>query len=384
MAALLALLAAGALTLPAAAAEDTANVKLVATNDVHGMLEPPDADEPIGGLLQPSDTEEPLGGLAYLATHLREIEAAHPETLHVDAGDLAGATPWLSRRFADEPTIEAMNLLGLDVQAIGNHEFDRGWEEVLRRRDGGCVDDDCGYRGGATYEGAEFVKLSTNVTFTETGEPLTAARHLAEVDGVTVGFVGVTTTDIRAISSRHRQGLDFEPWDRALEPAIAEVRDAGADVVVVLRHVGGRQRGGPNECVKPRGGAGHLIADLEHPPDVVVDGHSHRAYVCDREGWPLFTQADEYTQWFTEIDLEVDRATGEVVSREARNRPVTHDVAPAADVEELIARYRELPGLPYEHPTLEDRAEDAYWRTRDLEIWVEQFADAVRRGASPP
>ena len=71
-------------------------------------------------------------------THLSALAARNPNTLIVSAGDSIGASPLLSGMFHDEPTIEALNLMGLDVASVGNHEFDNGWRELLRMQNGGC------------------------------------------------------------------------------------------------------------------------------------------------------------------------------------------------------------------------------------------------------
>jgi 2',3'-cyclic-nucleotide 2'-phosphodiesterase (5'-nucleotidase family)/predicted extracellular nuclease len=308
-------------------------VKLLATNDFHGRLKPPS-----GG----------LGGAAFLATHLDAIRAENPGALYVDAGDLVGATPVLSNLFYDEPTVEVMNLLGLDVQTVGNHEFDRGQSDVLRRRDGGCFGDDCDYRGGTPFEGQDFVTLSSNVVYTESGEALTLDRYVVEVDGIDVGFVGVTTKNTpNVVKPTGIEGLTFLDEAEAVNATVEDLEADGADVIVVLMHEGARQNVAnpdPNECVDLSGAAVNIIDGFSDAVDVVVTGHTHQSYVCDLEDGPLVTQAFEYGKRFTEITLEVDALTGEVLTREAVNHDVTQDVEPDADVLALIAHYDELAG----------------------------------------
>lgn len=313
------------------AADDPVEITLVATNDFHGRLQPPSGD---------------YGGAAYLATHLDAVRADNANTLFVDAGDLVGATPVLSNLFYDEPTIELMNLIGLDVQTVGNHEFDRGQDELLRRRDGGCLDDDCAYRGGEPFEGSDFVTLSTNVIVDETGEALTQDYEIVEVDGVSIGFIGVTTVDTPLrVTPTGVAGLSFQPEAEAVNATVPDVVAAGADVIVVLMHEGARQSGEDiNACEDLVGAAAEVIAEFDDAVDVVVTGHTHQSYVCDFEDGPLVTQAWEYGKMFTEISLTVDRANGELVSRGAVNREVTRDVDPDPAVEELIERYEELAG----------------------------------------
>jgi 5'-nucleotidase len=360
----------------------TVDVKLLAINDFHGRLVPPSGD---------------LGGAAYLATHLDRIRDAHPYTLFVDAGDLVGATPVLSNLFYDEPTVEAMNIIGLDVQTVGNHEFDRGQNEVLRRRDGGCFGGDCEYRGGLPFGGQDFTTLSSNVIVTATGQALTLDRTMKRfefiptsteqcrqggwmnypamdfqnqgqcvshvtssgraggqnraplpVDGIDIGFVGVTTVNTpTVVSPTGIQGLVFQTEAEAVNREVANLEADGADVIVVLMHEGGRQDVSdpdPNGCVNFTGAAANIVPQFSDAVDVVVSGHTHQSYVCDLEGGPLVTQAFEYGKRFTEITLGIDAGSGDVVSRVAVNHDVTRDVTPNAAIQALIAKYEELAG----------------------------------------
>ena len=169
----LALLLAACAPLPRAPTAPV-EVKILAINDFHGNLRPPQ-----GGIRvrDPQDAAKTVtvsaGGAEHLATAVRLLAAQNPNHVFVAAGDLVGATPLLSALFHDEPTIEAMNLLGLDYASVGNHEFDEGAEELLRIQNGGCHPTD-GCADGTPYEGADFRYLSANAFRTETGEPLLA------------------------------------------------------------------------------------------------------------------------------------------------------------------------------------------------------------------
>ena len=362
--------------------DDVIEVKLLATNDFHGRLVPPSGD---------------LGGAAYLATHLDAIRSAHPRTLHVDAGDTVGATPVLSNLFFDEPTVEVMNLIGLDVQTVGNHEFDRGQVELLRRRDGGCLNDDCEYRGDMPFEGQDFVTLSSNVIVTATGEALSLDRYIVtfnwaptdrtdcvrggwttftemqfrnqgqcvsyvasmgrsggqgsnqnRIGGVDIGFVGVTTVNTpNVVSPTGIQGLEFQAEAEAVNREVGHLKAEGADVIVVLMHEGGRQDVAdpdPNGCENFTGAAANIIPQFSEHVDVVVTGHTHQSYVCDFADGPLVTQAFEYGKRFTEITLGIDPHYGSVAMRHAVNHDVTRDVTPDPLVQDLIVTYTELAG----------------------------------------
>ena len=102
-----------------AAPQGTVDVQILAVNDFHGNLAPPTGSSGRVGTVD-------AGGVEYLATHIANLRPLNPNTVVVSAGDMIGASPLLSALFHDEPTIEAFNLIGLDFNAVGNHEFDEG------------------------------------------------------------------------------------------------------------------------------------------------------------------------------------------------------------------------------------------------------------------
>ena len=309
------------------------SLKLLATNDFHGR---------IGSVESPN--------AAYLSTYLNTIRNRHANTLHVDAGDLVGATPVLSNLFYDEPTVDVMNVMGLDIQTVGNHEFDRGQDEVLRRLEGGCFGGDCDYRGGSGFDGQDFITLSTNVTVDATSEALTEPHAILELGGVNVGFIGVTTENTpQVVHPDGIVGLTFHPEAEAVNDAVPELQADGADVIVVLMHEGGRHDGDANSCENFRGAAATIHAQFDAAVDVVVDGHTHESYVCDVAGGPIITQAYEYGKMFTEITLTYDTDKGEIVERFAVNHTVSDEVTPDPAVVEVIEFYEELAG-----PALEE------------------------------
>ena len=145
--------------LDAAAAEPLAHVHILAINDFHGNLEPPagtngivvaPGGDPIAALPGTKTIGDagvalvPAGGAAFLATHIAKLRAENPkDTIVVSAGDLTGASPLLSNVFKDEPSILVMNRIGLDIEGVGNHDFDRGTAELQRLQHGGCPLGDC-------------------------------------------------------------------------------------------------------------------------------------------------------------------------------------------------------------------------------------------------
>ncbi|MGN9813266.1 bifunctional metallophosphatase/5'-nucleotidase [Micromonospora sp. BQ11] len=316
------------------------DVKLLALNDFHGNLEPPSGSSgTIAG--------QPAGGAEYLATHLAELAAASRKknTITVAAGDLIGASPLLSAAFHDEPTIEALTLAGLDYASVGNHEFDEGADELLRIQNGGCHPvDGCG--DGTPYEGAGFQYLSANAFTTATGEPLLAPYAIHKVQGVKVGFIGMTLEGTPQIVSQEGvAGLTFADEAVTANRYAAELRAKGVETIVVLLHEGGTQAGagGINDCVDFTGPVVDVVNRMDPSIDVVVSGHTHQAYNCEVNN-KLVTSASSFGRLITDIDLKIDRRTGDVLTATAENVVVTRDVAKDPAQTELINRYKEVLG----------------------------------------
>lgn len=314
--------------------EQPVTITLLATNDFHGQLQPP---TDVG--------QRGRGGAAYLAAHLDAVRARAPEALYVDAGDMTGSGTGISRRFGDEPTVEAMGLMGLDVAGAGNHEFDQGLAHLRRNRLGGCRDGDCAYRHEDPYAGASFETLAANVIDDATGDAAFPAWTIRTVSGVDVGVVGL----VAAGAVRDGGGVTALPQRDVVNPAVEEVVAAGADVVVVLWHDGSRQNRllspiDPNGCHNMSGSSWWFRDRFHDEVDVVVDGHTHQPYVCDVPDGPILTQATDRGTMLTEITLTWDPATAQVVDRTAVNRYVNHGVVPDPEVQSLIDRYRALGG----------------------------------------
>src|SRR4051794_15406380 len=238
------------LLLPAAAAAKprTVNVQLLAINDFHGHLE-----STTPGTIAPSPDAErvPAGGAEYLATHIRRKERHVRNSLVVAAGDLIGASPLLSALFHDEPTIETMNRIGLDIASVGNHEFDEGSKELLRMQEGGCHPTD-GCQDHTKFKGANFRYLSANVVRHKSGKTLFRPWTIRKFRGIKLGFIGMTlqgTPDI--VSPSGVAGLRFLDEARTANRYARILRRRhGVRAIVVLLHQGGSQAatGGIKDC----------------------------------------------------------------------------------------------------------------------------------------
>jgi 5'-nucleotidase len=325
----------------------TADVQLLAINDFHGALEPPSGS---GGRIGSADA----GGIEYLATHLARLKATNPNTMVVSAGDNIGGTPLLSSLFHDEASIEALNLAGVQLSALGNHELDEGWWELYRIQKGGCHPED-GCQDGTPFAGASFRYLAANVTFDPQKadsqlvalagvegtqpRPLLPAYEVREVNGVRMGFIGlILQAAATVIVPSSVRGLTFMPEADAANDAARALRDPGVRAIVVLMHQGGDQRGGVNACDGMSRDLLELVDRFSDDIDVVVSGHSHQAYNCTIDG-KLVTSASSSGRVVTDIDLQIRRSDGEVVAKQARNIVVTREVPKDSAQSALIARY---------------------------------------------
>lgn len=317
--------------------EGPLHVQVLAINDFHGHLEPP----PLGSLseVQTARGFITTGGMAYLAADVDALRSEAPHTVVVSAGDLFGGSPLTSALLHDEPTIEAMDLLGLDIATVGNHEFDDGVDELLRMKEGGChpVDGCVAYD---RFDGSDADFLAANVTYEASGETLFPAVAIREFEGVSVAFIGVTLEGTPTIvQASATAALAFHDEVETVTALVPELQRQGVESIVVLLHLGGSQSGYYDECVDLAGPVVAVVEALPSAVDVVVSGHSHAAYNCEVAGKTV-TSAAAYGKMLTDIDLEIDRESGDVLSVQATNRLVERDdVDPdmAALVEDAVA-----------------------------------------------
>ena len=311
----------------------TVDVQLLSINDFHGNLEPPAGSSGRIGTIN-------AGGVEYLATHVRALEATNPNTVVVSAGDLIGASPLLSALFHDEPSIEAMNLIGLDFNAVGNHEFDEGAAELVRMQDGGCHPVD-GCLDGDDFAGADFRFLAANVVRNDNGKTLFPAYKVRSFAGARVAFVGIVLEGTPTIVTPSGvAGLTFLDEADTVNALIPELKAKGVESIVVLIHEGGAQVAPApyNGCEGISGAIVDIVNRFDPEVDVVLSGHTHNAYNCVLNNM-LVTSGSSFGRLVTDIDMTISRATGEVVTASANNVIVTRDVAKAADETALIAKY---------------------------------------------
>ena len=210
-----------------------------------------------------------------------EAASKQENTLTDAAGDLIGATALLSAAFHDEPTIESLNRIGLDYASVGNHEFDEGADELLRIQHGGCHPEDGCADEDLPYQGADFQYLSANAFVKATGEPLLPPYAIHKVQGVEVGFIGMTLEGTPSIvSSAGIAGLEFADEAATANRYAAELRAQGVETIIVLLHEGGVQAPGSgiDDCNGLTGPITDMVPMMDDAIDVVITGHTHQAY----------------------------------------------------------------------------------------------------------
>ncbi|MCX4644596.1 MULTISPECIES: bifunctional UDP-sugar hydrolase/5'-nucleotidase [unclassified Streptomyces] len=337
----------------------TVDVQLLSFNDFHGNLEPPagSSGQVTENLPDGTTRKVDAGGVEYLATSLRTARKSHPYSVTAAAGDLIGASPLLSGLFHDEPTVEAMNKLDLDVTSVGNHEFDEGATELARMQNGGCHPKDGCFEDGKKFKGADYPYLAANVTNEKTGKPILAPYWVWKHNGVKIGFIGVTlegTPDI--VSADGVKGLKFHDEIETVNKYAKILDKQGVKSIVTLIHEGGVPASGSYnyDCDSPSGGAGisgpivDIAKGISPKVDALVTGHTHNAYVCtipDPSGKPrMVTSASSYGKLYTDTTLTYDRRTKDIVrtSVKSANHVVSRTQPKAADMTALIGRWNKL------------------------------------------
>lgn len=310
---------------------DDVELRVIAINDFHGHIAT--SSSSFGG----------VGRADYLAANVAAARAGAEHSVFVSAGDLIGASPLISALFHDEPTIEAMNLMGLDFNGVGNHEFDEGPAELRRLQRGGAhpVDGDL---DGDPFRGAEFRFLAANVIDDDTGRAIFPPYAVRDYGGIKVAFIGMTlegTPDIVARSGV--AGLTFLDEAETVNDLVPELREGGIEAIIVLLHEGGFSDGGQDDCGGGlTGPVAAVVARLDDAVDLVIAGHTNDEFACEVDGkW--VTMADTRGRLFTVIDAVLDGGTGDLTVREISNRPNSQaGVAPVPELTALIDRYEAL------------------------------------------
>lgn len=374
-------------------ADPTLRISVLAFNDLHGHLEPPMIA--IREQVNQVNTLVPAGGVAYMASAIQQLKAQHPLHAVVSAGDMIGATPLISALFLDEPTIEAVNAMGIDFNAVGNHEFDKGVAELERMRQGGCEQftrlKPC--LVNKAFPGANFEFLAANVK-KEDGRTLFPAYGIKVFQQgehkVKVGFVGMTLKNTPLIvTPAGVKGVKFESEAKTANALVPILKAQGVAALVLVIHEGGTVQGGPNDASCPglTGDILPVLNELDPAFDVVVSGHTHRAYACDYQKFNpakpfLLTSAGQYGTQLTHIQLEVDALQRKVTKKSAHNLTIQSEAFTNAAGVRIVP----VPELPQFTPQPEVARIVATYKAASAEQAARQITRlplSITRAATP-
>lgn len=318
-------------------------VQILGFNDYHGHVQPNDAGQ-IDGI--------DAGGGEYLSAKLNELRQGHKFSVTVAAGDLIGGSPAFSGLFRDEPSVESLNAMQLDVSSVGNHEFDDGVTELLRMQNGGCHPDEGCFFPDQPFAGADFQWLAANVVNDKGKTPL-PPYWITRYNNVKVAFIGMTleATDT-LVSAAGIQGWDFLDEAETANALVPVLKKKGVEAIIVLLHEGGSQTPPPGAVDACVGISGPIVAindALDPEIDVVITGHTHLPYNCvleDADGQPrIVTSAYSYGRVVTEVNLVLDKRTHDVRRdlSTSTNHPVFRDdLTPDPAITAIIEKWMPL------------------------------------------
>lgn len=285
-------LGAGGLISPAAQAADPLEINLVTVNDFHGRIE----------------AASPAGGIAALATAVEQIRATNERTVFAAAGDMIGASTFTSFIQQDVPTIETLNAAGLEVSAAGNHEFDKGWDDLKNR----------------VQDLADWEYIAANVYERSTGLPALAESWVKDFGDVKVGFIGAVTEELPSLVSP--AGIvDLEVRDivdsvNAVADTLTdgEAGNGEADVLVLLIHEGAADTTYAT-ATNPATAFGHIVTNASPKINAIVSGHTHLAYnhevpYAGGDGMRPVISSGQYGERFSNMVIQFDPETRQVLS----------------------------------------------------------------------
>lgn len=251
------------------------DINLVTVNDFHGRIEQAGT----------------AGGIARLASAVDSFRAENPNTVFAAAGDMIGASTFTSFIQQDVPTIEALNAAGLDVSAVGNHEFDKGFADLTDR----------------VMPLALWEYLGANVYDKATGEPALPEYWVEEFDGVRLGFVGAVTDELPSLVSpagiaEITVGDPVEAANRVADELSDGVEENGeADIVVFLVHEGAATTDIAS-ATDPNSRFGKIVLGANDNIDAIVSGHTHLPYNHVIDGRPVISSG-QYGERFSNMEI---------------------------------------------------------------------------------
>lgn len=257
---------------PQARAADEVKINIAAITDFHGHIE-----------MAPNLSEQ-----------VTQMRAQNPNTFFVSTGDSVGGSTYVSSIAKDEPTMKILTKLGLEVSALGNHEFDAGYSDIVSRQ--------------LAQVGWDFV--GSNISGVDTSKVLPYKIKTTK-EGIRVGFIGATTADLpNLVNPAGLEGLAISDPVAALNNSAAALKDGDdangeADVVIALLH-------------EDYTAAARLGADV----DAAVAGHTHTNQTTQTASGAPVVQPDCFGRLLADIELSVDASTRKVVAANSKMRTI--------------------------------------------------------------
>ncbi|HEY0645247.1 MAG TPA: bifunctional UDP-sugar hydrolase/5'-nucleotidase [Nocardioides sp.] len=280
------------------------DLQILATNDFHGRL-----------IANGSEA-----GAAQFAGAIAQLESTNPNTVFAAAGDLIGASTFDSFIQKDRPTLEALNVAGLDVSAAGNHEFDQGYNDLVNRVMA-PYDATANPLGGADWQyiaanvrkkaGGGYALPDVTSRTPDPSDSSDGGTWTTTVGGVKVGFIGGVTEELSSlVSPAGIADVAVSSIVNETNAAADRLKADGADVVILLVHEGAPSTSladaSTNDNVFSR-----IVNGVDSDVSAIISGHTHLAYNHTINGRPVVS-AGQYGTNINQLVLTVDTDTNAV------------------------------------------------------------------------
>jgi 5'-nucleotidase / UDP-sugar diphosphatase len=346
-------------------ANETTSLTILYTNDIHAQFDPIQAvwlkDKPR------------IGGFAYITTLIKQNRARAGNSVLLSAGDVMTGPP-VSRLTKGEAIFDLLNLMGYDAMCLGNHEFDQGWENTVKR-----------------INQADFPVLAANIFYKGTDIPFAMPCTILNRGGIRIGIIGILgrTAAIETINKRLVKPLEFRDQIAVLQEWVPKLRPH-VDILILLAHEGKAGMQSANAEGDPQRKLTKDIQVAATVPgiDVLITGHAHRGVetpIVVPETGTLIVSTYGLGTRLGRLVLNLDMKTHHIVDykgvlipvlsdkiqpdKEAQARitkweqkvkAITGEVIGTADMDLLRDYYRESP--------LGDLAADAYRKAAETDI----------------
>ncbi|WP_158289560.1 bifunctional metallophosphatase/5'-nucleotidase [Paenibacillus flagellatus] len=401
---------------------DPVRLQLLGITDFHGYLRA--LNDSSNGKINSPGGPIVVGGAAYNAAHLKRLKEGHDNSIVVSIGDNFSGWPFEVDAYKNEPTVEFLNAIGVEVSAAGNHEFDISADFLTKhmmngkcfgtRGEDSCYEDST----GKPFHGSDFDYISANVRDARSGQLVLKPYFIKRIpDGrggtIPVGFIGLTEAATFTKEQMSYQvgslyadeappegeNLPADENARALlEPAnryAKELQEQGVETIVLLLHEGGSHRGYFNGCVNPFGPAVEFAKYASPAIDVILTGHWHASFNCmidDPDGNPRpVMEGSNHGRLISEVNLSIDPVTKDVIRERtvAANHPVTRDIAPDPEVERIVSYWAERGGEKWAEPLAEltgdlTRVRNEHGESALADVIADAFYETARTGTPQP